>query len=142
MLDERGGRRREQDLAAVGEVGDPGRLVDRVADVAVLAQGGLAGVEADSHPARADQGPLRGDGGCDRRPRARKGNEEGVPVAVDLDPAVLGEGLPEQLVVLREQRSVTLAPELFQQPCRAFDVGKEKGDRPRREVAVPSHLAL
>ena len=133
----------------MADVADPRRLVDREPDVAVAADGGLTCVEADPHldrpvfrPRGGGQGALRGRRGRDRRPGAPEDEEERVALAVDLDPAVLGEGLPEQLVVLREQRSVTLAPELFQQPCRAFDVGKEKGDRPRREVAVPCHLAL
>ena len=54
--DERGGRRREQDLAAVPGRADPRRAVDVDPDVALLADDGLAGV--DAHP-DAQLGPVR-----------------------------------------------------------------------------------
>ena len=46
VLDESGGRRRQQDLASVADRGDPGRPVDLVADEAGGGLRRLAGVDA------------------------------------------------------------------------------------------------
>ena len=131
------------------EVADPRGLVDRKADIALAVDGGLAGVDAhaDLHdpvlrPLVGRQGALRRDGRRDRSPRAAEHEEERVALAVDLDPAVLGKGVAEQDVVLREDTGVTLAPEPLQEPRRPLDVREEKADRPGWEVAGCSHFAL
>ena len=65
-------RPREQDLAAVPEVADPGRLVHRVADVAVAADGRLARVQADPHAHGPSSGHVvRGQSRAGPRPPPR-----------------------------------------------------------------------
>jgi hypothetical protein len=62
-----------------------------------------------------------------------EGYEEGVALAVDLDAAVLGEGIPQQAAMLGNNGAVALA-ELFEQPRRALDISEKEGDRSARQV--------
>ena len=74
--DERGGGRGEEDLAAVGGGGDPGALVEAEAVVALVADLGLAGVEAHADAALGARRPVvRGERALRRRrpPRRRRG---------------------------------------------------------------------
>jgi hypothetical protein len=134
------GRRgaREQHLAAVPRVADPRRLVHRQADVAVRADARLAGVQA--HPdANVDVvGPLLlGERTLRRRRRLHAGtgaaedDEERVALGLDLHPATVGEGRAQEAVVGRQDLPVPVAPQLREQPSRAFDIGKQEGNRAR-----------
>src|SRR5581483_3205383 len=149
VLDEHRRRAREEDLAAVAEVADPGRLVHGEADVALAVHGGLARVNPHAHPDGAvlgpgvrGEGPLGRGGGGDGRAGASEDEEEGVALAVDLDALLARERVAQEGVVPAEERAVAVAPQVLQQPGRALDIREEKGDRPCREVASCRHLAL
>ena len=142
VLHEPGGRAREQDLAPVPGVADPGGLVHREADVPVLAEGRLARVQPHPHlddravrPLLRHQAPLSGDRGLERGARAAEDREERVALPVDLDPARLLEREPEHLVVEAEHLPVLLAAELLQELRRALDVAEQEGDGSGRKVA-------
>ena len=90
----------------MADVADPGCLVHGVADVAVVT-GQPRPCGGDPHadgaalwPGVPGDRPLGGDGGGERRPRPREGDEERVGLAVDLDASVGGEDAAEELVVL------------------------------------------
>ena len=72
---------------------------------------------------------------------ARKRDEEGVPLRVDLDARVLREGIPQNPPVLGEEVGVC-RPVLLEEPRRALDVGEEEGDGATRELAHGSILEL
>ena len=129
VLHEPRGRRGEEDLPAVTGVADPRGLVDREADVPVLAERRLAGMDAHAHTYDRPPGPLlarerllAGDCPLDGRARAPEDREEGVALPVDLGAARLVEGLPQELVVDRENAAVVGTPEVFQELGRALDV--------------------
>ena len=128
-------RVREQDLAAVADVADPGRLVDREPHVPVLSDDRLARVQAHPNPHRVVVGPLlgserplRGRGRRGRRRGAREDGEERVALAVDLDPSALLECLAEQAVVRAQDGAVAVTAEGLEQPRRALDVREQEGD--------------
>ena len=136
--DQSRGRAGEQDLAAVARVADPGRLVHRETDIPVGAHARLAGVEAhaDAHldafrPLVPEQRPLRRRGGIDGQTGAAEDDEERVALGVDLDPAAVGEGGPQEAVVGREHVPVAVASKGREQPSRAFDIGEQEGHRAR-----------
>ncbi len=62
---------------------------------------------------------------------ARKGDEEGVALVVDLVACMPLEAGAQELAVLIERISVALAAEQLQQPGRALDVAEEEGDGAR-----------
>ena len=105
--------------------------MDVDADVALLGDERLAGVEAYSDLDRPVQRLL-----CLRRRRERiggagEGDEEGVALRVDLDAAVGGERLAKHPPVFGESVCVGVA-ELLQELRRALDVGEQEGDRAGR----------
>ena len=135
VLDELGGRLREDDLAAVARGGDARSEVDVVADVALVGEQRRAGVQADAHADRARLSASVIARGRGDRPRRRgEGEEERVALRVHLDAAVGGEGLAEHATVLGERLRVRLRPELVQQLRRALDVREEERDRAGGEV--------
>jgi hypothetical protein len=62
-----------------------------------------------------------------------EGNEESIPLRVDLDPAVAEERISQRPAMLGQHLCIRVA-ELVEQPRRALDVGEEEGDRPGREL--------
>ena len=69
----------------------------------------------------------------ERARRSRKGEEEGVALRIDLDPAVAAARLADQAPVLGERLRVRIGAELVEQPRRALNVGEEEGDGARRK---------
>ena len=133
------GRRRDENLPAVSGPGDAGGADDVEAVVSRLGEAGLPGVDADSdtnrgapRPAGGSERLLRLDGRPDAVARPSIGEEERVPLGVDLLPAVLLEGGPDERVVLLEERSVFVS-ELTHEPRRALDVGEQERDRAGRD---------
>ena len=139
-------RRRQKHLAAVRRRADPGRLVNVEPEVHVLHQQGLPGVK--SHPA-AHRFRLRprmtGERalalGRGRRAgvRLREGDEEGVALPVDLDPAVTREHVAQQGVVVGDHGRPAWT-ELVGEPGRSLDIGEQQrhpagGQLPHRGVA-------
>ena len=150
VLDERRRRPRDEDLAAVPEVADPGGLVHGEADVARRRSRRPRPV---CTPTRTRTAPSSGQpcaaiARCAAAAAAtavaalRKTKKKASPWRSISVPLVRAEGLPQQRVVLREQGAVALAAELLQEPRRALDVREEKGDRPGGEVRVCRHVAL
>src|SRR5688500_13907717 len=123
--------------------------MDGEADVPVLAERRLA--RMDPH-ANADDGSLRPllarerlltrDGALDGRAGAAEDREERVALPVDLHASGVVEGLPQKLVVDREDVAVAVAPEVLQELCRALDVGEQKRDRAGRKRAHGLSLSL
>ena len=136
-VEERSRRRREDDLAAVCKRGDACSAVDVDPDVSLGRHGRRARVEAHANPERAEVERRLSVDRCGRRARCGgKGDEEGVALRVDLDPAVRGERGAESAPVLRQRLGVRLGPERVQQPRRALDVREEEGDRAARELGA------
>jgi hypothetical protein len=80
-----------------------------------------------------------GLGGGDRfdgTRHAREGDEEGVPLGVDLDAIELIPRLPQEAVMVIEHPAVGAA-DLVQQLGRAFDIGEHQRHDPARERDDP-----
>ena len=69
---------------------------------------------------------------CSRR--GRKGDEERVPLRVDLHAALRGERLSQHAAMVPERGRVLLGAQLVQQGGRALDVREEERDGSRREI--------
>ena len=124
---ERTGRLREKHLPAVADGGYPRALVHVEADVSLLGEPRLPGMQPHPHANR----PLgecalavRSGGNCARRTGER--NEERITLRVDLDALVLGKRRPEPPPMLVQCLPVVVA-ELVQQSRRALDVGEHQG---------------
>ena len=111
LPDEVRGHRREEDLAAVGLAAQPGREVERRAEVGGPAALGLAGVQPEAHhdlePARPALGRQRmrgGQGGLERLRRRVEHRDRGVALAHPLDnhPATRLHLVGDDLVVADE----------------------------------------
>ena len=121
-------RLRDEHLASVPDRRDPSRAVDVEPGVALLGHDRLAGVDAHPHPDRTlGERLLPFACGRERVARPPEGDEEGVALRVDLDPAVRLESRPQRAAVLGQRIRVGIA-QLVQQLGRPLDVGEEKGD--------------
>ena len=115
-------------------------LVDAHADVALLADLGLARVQA--HPdldldafgprVRVEVALGRHRGGESVLPTG-EGDEERVALRVDLVTAVSRHGLADDALVLGKHFCVVRA-DLLEQLRRTLDVSEEEGDRPARKL--------
>ena len=132
---ERGGRRRQQDLAAVTDRHEPGGAVDRRAEVVGAAPLGVARVERHPDVERAGLAPLGGGqgalGGEARGDALVRRREDGhQPVAGRLDHDAVGrfDRVAEDRVMARQgvgHRGGQVLPE----PGAARDVGEQEGQR-------------
>ena len=116
--EQRSGRGRHEHLSAVTGGCDARRAVDVDADVALLGQVRRAGVDAHADPDRP--GGERLLGRCrraQRTGRGGKGDEEGIPLRVDLDAAVDAERGAQDAAVLRERLGVGFG-EIGRASCR------------------------
>ena len=136
VLHQRPGGVGDDDLPAVGRVGDPSGPVHVDADVVVPSQDTLPGVHAHPHPQQRTGGPVVGGQAalsCHRRPHRPHGaaehQEEGISVGADLHPAAVGDRPANDRGVFVADRRVPIT-ELLQQPGGALDVGEQEGDRP------------
>ena len=133
--EQRARRLREQDLAAVARRADARRADDVEAEVALVADGRLAGVQAHPHPHLGALGPVvcaesalgRNRAG-DRLRCARERVEERVALRVDFRAALRAQVLAEEPPVLADDFAVVVT-ERLEQPRRALDVGEEERDR-------------
>ena len=141
-IQEAAGRLGEHDLPAVGSRGDPRRAMDVDADVALVGHDRLARVQTHPNNDRAVfEGVPRFRGSRNCIGGARKRDEEGIPLSVDLDARVPRECVPQYPSVLGEQVGIG-CPMLLEEPRRALDIGEEEGDGSAREVAHGSILEL
>ena len=120
-------RPRDQHLAAVGALADPGRDVDGHPGQPVPEQFALAGVDAG---AQLDAEPGRGDaqllGADDRRPRGVERDQKAIAPIGQHPAAGLLDGLIDDLVVALEQFSPPRVTQPGQVLGRADDVGDQQ----------------
>jgi hypothetical protein len=137
VLDELGGRGRDEHLPAVPGRGDAGGTVHVSADVPLLGEQRRPRVQSDPDLDRA-RGERLGEATCRRyRPwRRRKGEEEGVALGVHLDPALGAARLPDHTAVLGEHLRVALGAKLVQELCRALNVREEERHGTGRKVVA------
>jgi hypothetical protein len=133
--DERGGRVRQQDLAAVTGRHDPRRPVDGGPEVVATARLGLARVDPDADPDRARLRPLRreepalgGGRGADRLDRRLEDRHEPVAGGLDDLAARVGNRGADDGVVLSEGRAHRQRV-LLPQAGAVLDVGEEERQR-------------
>ena len=134
-VDERARGLGNDGLATMGERGNAGGPVHVDAHVALVGDGGRPGVNADAYAyGAAGQRLVHGlrGGGCPAR--SREGDEERVPLRVDLDAAVRRERLPQRMAMIGESVCVRLRSETVQKPRRALHVGEQEGDGAGRQV--------
>ena len=132
---EQGVRRvREEHLAAVAGIADPGRPVHVEADIAILGDHGLAGVDPHANadirrlgPVVPRDAPLGVGRRGDRLARPSEDPERRVALRVDLLAVVASEGGAKDLLMVRHHPRVPVA-ELVDEPGRPLDVGEEEGD--------------
>ena len=113
---------------------DPRRFVHTKADVTLIADARLAGMQAHPHSDGASLGPrvggevaLRVGGRSDCVLRASEGDEERISLRVHFAATVRGERGAQDPLVVRERVPVARA-ELLQHKRRALDVREEEGD--------------
>ena len=134
------GRLRKQHLPAVGCRHHPSPPVQSDADVALLGEGRLAGVDAHPHShRRRRQRALCVCGRSDRVRRTPEGAQKGIALRIDLNAIVRGDRFPHQPPVLCKYAFV-LRSELLEQARRALDVGEEERDGARRKSSP--HVSL
>ena len=131
---------RDQHLPAVAGSADPRRAMHVQADVIILSDFRLAGVDAHPHahvdalgPTLGRKRPLRAHRGGDRVARPREGDEERVALGVDLATVVLVERRAQQALMLGQHLGVAAA-QPRQQPRRTLDVAEQKRDGAARKL--------
>jgi hypothetical protein len=119
-------------------IGDPRRPMDIKSDVVVTAPLPNTGVSPHSHLevdiARklvAGQLTLCRDRRADRSRGFGKHRKERVAFGSDGHATGRCNGGPHDPIVLLEQQRVII-PDLLQQPCGTFDIGKQEGHRSNR----------
>ena len=125
--DERPGRRRQHDLAAVARSGNASGTVELAPGVALAGQLQLARVQPHPHRygARRER-RLTICCGRERLDRIGERVQECVPLRVDLDAPVLGNSATQEQAVLGQRLNIAFLPELLDQPRRALDVSEEQ----------------
>ena len=128
-------------LAPVPRRADPSGQVDVVSDVALIRDERRTRVQADTQVDRPRCESVRHrlrrrNGSWD----GREGEEEGVSLVVDLDPALGRTRLAHDAPVLGEGVCIRFGTQLVQERRRPLDVGDEERDRPGRKVM--SHDAI
>src|SRR5207244_3750585 len=128
-------RLRHEDLPAVTGGSDPRSAVHVDADVAVLREQRLSGVQTHPNAHRAAVECITSlHGGGESVFGAVEGDEERVALGVHLDTTVLCESVSKRASVLGQSARVVVA-ELLEQTCRSLDVREEEGDRPGGQLA-------
>ncbi len=140
-LDECGGRRRDDDLAAVRSPCNACRTMNVVSHVSLVRKQRCARVDAGPHAHTSGRErvveALRRRDSC-RRSRERK--EEGIALRVDLNPAFGDAGLTDDVSMFGERVRVRLLAKLVEQPGRPLDVGKDEGDGSDREIGAHTRM--
>src|SRR6266508_6598338 len=141
VRDEASGHGGEQRLAPGPDRRHPSSVVNRVADVALVAELRLTRVEAHPHandsvlgPGVSGEASLRGRGGGDRFSGATEYGEAPVALRADEQPPVLVEGVAKQLPVRAEQPLVAPMTDLLEQARRPLDAGEQERERASRTL--------
>jgi hypothetical protein len=140
-LDQRGGRGREDNLAAMSGGGDPRGAMHVVSDVPFVSDDRGTGVDSRSNanrPRRECSGERFRCG--QRRRRTREGEEEGVTLGVHLDAPRGRARFADYATVLGKRVGIRLGAERLKQHRRALDVREEERDGAVRKVV--SHAAI
>ena len=113
---------------------DACRAMDGKPGVPAVSSRGLARVQTHPdldlgtrRPGMGTKGELTLDCGQQRLTRARERDEERIALRVDLVAAVGVERLPEQALMVAEDRAVVITQPLHQ-PRRSLDVREKEGD--------------
>ena len=136
---QRRGRLRGHDLPAVRDTHQPGATVQRRPEVVPVAQLGFAGVQPHPHRQHILQTGLRVD---HRVHRVRRGREHrGYPVAGVLEqmPLVLVDHVPQDRVVLHQQRPHRFGF-VLPQPRRTLNIGEQERHGAGRRALHPASL--
>jgi hypothetical protein len=140
VSDERRRHGGDEHLAAVCERGHSRAAMDVDPDVALRSHVGGARVQAHPHGERPRrERPLPGCRGADGSGGGREGDEERVPLGVDLHTALGGERSSEDAAVLGERLGVGVGPELAQEAGGPLDIGEQERHRPGGQV--PRHAS-
>jgi hypothetical protein len=109
-------RLRDEHLAAVPGRADASRTMDAEADIPLAADRRLAGMDAHAHQKRCSLRPRVLAEASLARNRSRhpvlrtpEGDEEGVPLCIDLVATVLGEALAQDPLMIRERHAVAVS---------------------------------
>jgi hypothetical protein len=148
---ESGDRFGKKDLAAVADRRDPSRSVDVQADQTRGGLGRLASMSAHSHshvllggPLVGFESPLHFDHRRCACPWRREHGKKTVALGADLLAVVGSQARSDDPVVLSEDLCIRALPQAFEQGCRTFNVGEEKGESLRgqsvRDVRAPHHI--
>ena len=126
----------------MAEVAQPGRAVDRRADViAFIAQPHLAAIDPDAQPDRRQRRPLQIERGGHRVGRASERDHEAVTLALldRANPIMGGDDIRQHLIQARHSNGhhVRLG---FPQARRALDVSQQQRHRSGRQLAH-THVA-
>ncbi len=120
----------------MGGGADAGRAVDIHADVTFVGDDRLTRVQRHANANRSVCERDLSLAGCgERSGRVLEGNEEGISLCIDLDPAVALECFAQQSPVLGQCLRETFRPEFVQQSRRAFNIGEQKRDGAGGETA-------
>ncbi len=120
---------RQQHLTPVPGRCDACSFVYVVSDVALLDQVRSAGVDAHAHADLAfGERVLRLPRRLEGAGRGWEGDEEGVPLRIDLDATVAGDGLAQDVTMLPERLCIPVGAQLVQELRRPLHVGEQEGD--------------
>ena len=134
-VEERCGRRGDDDLSAVCERSHSSPAVHVDSDVALAGRRGNARVQPHTHRDRPGRERLVGcECGCRSPGRGGKGDEERIALRVHLDSIVIGERRTEHAAMLGERVRVVARAERVQQARRSLDVGEQERHRAGREI--------
>ncbi len=98
-------------------------------DVALLAHEWCPRMDAHAHPNRSRAQTFECFGGRPQSAgRSREGDEESIPLRIDLDALIGRERHTQDTAMLRQHPRVLLRAQFMQQLRRTLDVGEEEGD--------------
>ena len=139
-VDELRSRRRDEDLPAVGDCGDPSGTMNIRANVSLV--GDVWRARMDAHPHRDRERPLRRRCRLQRAGRSRKRDEERIALRVDLDSALPRARLPDDAPVFGQCLGVALGTEIVQESRGPLDVREQKGDRAGGKIALHRRIVV
>ena len=135
---------RREHLAAVAGADDASRLMQRERDVVAVSWMGDAGVQAHANaddcvdrPRHGAQLRLRVNSGFERRRGGAEGDEQRIPLRLEVDTAVPRDGGAQHVEMQIQQRRPPL-PESPEQAGGALDVGQQERDQASGKCRWPA----
>jgi hypothetical protein len=143
LVEERAGRPREDDLAAMGGSGDASCEVNVFADVPLFCEERCSRVQADPERYRTRCEFVDDRARSPHCPRCRReGDKEGVALGIDLDTAASSTCCTHDPSVLGELPRVGLGAELVQELGRALDIREKERDGAGGQLAHTGMMRL